>query len=241
MKNFCFYPNEFPKTGEEVLVKIISNDDNIINVELIEYNKMGLLIIKESNRKAYKKLKPLIILNKEVIVNVSEVNNDNITLFLNCTVSQDMNKFNDHKKIISLIENYSYIVQQPFIDLWKSIIYPLFDFNEVTTELLLNKAIQNFFCPEMNKLIIKKFGEIPKNNSYYFKLINPNKNGILEIKTKLINFQNSNENVEIKLEKTPEYKIIISGTNEKNHKNILDSLCKQFNENFIFEFINLTN
>jgi translation initiation factor 2 alpha subunit (eIF-2alpha) len=57
---FQFYNWDMPQIGENVIVKIISNDDGIVNAKLLEYDLSGLIIIREGSRKAYRKLKPLL-------------------------------------------------------------------------------------------------------------------------------------------------------------------------------------
>ena len=229
-----FYNWEYPSIDENVIVKVLSNDDEIITAELLEYNKTGLLIIKETKKKAFKKLKPLISIGNKVVVNVSDINDENITLHLNYSVSQDMSLFNQNSKLVSIFETISHKTKIDFDILWKTNIYPLQDKNINLTTTLIEKAHIGYFDNVINEIIMDKLITKIKHKVITFKIINPNDDGICRTKKVLTQFVNEN-NVEIKLVKTPEFQLIIN--DDQNEDIIKNKLSELFNESVMFQYL----
>jgi translation initiation factor 2 alpha subunit (eIF-2alpha) len=234
---FQFYTNDKPVVGEEVLIKIISKNNDIIQAKLLEYNLDGLLIIKERNRKAFKKLKPLIILNKEVIVEISEIDGENITLYLNSKISQDMSKFNHNKRVISIFETLSFKTKRDFYELWQQYIYPIM-LQDSTCNIylsLLELSRTNQLIDELDE-IVTKTKQVDNKSIIKFQIINPNQNGIIFIKEKLLELISKYQNIDIKLIKTPDYKVELIDYDENLINKFKDELALTFSQ-IIFKFL----
>lgn len=224
---FQFYNWDMPQIGENVIVKIISNDDGIVNAKLLEYDLSGLIIIREGSRKAYRKLKPLLAIDKEVTVEISEMTNKIITLHLDTKINQNLEKFNKNKRVISMFETLSHKTGRDFTNLWKDIIYPLQTQDTDIYDILKDKSEKKELLQELTDILMKSVKE-DKTTVHTFKIINPTDEGIYGTKRVLIDIMDKNKDINIKLKKTPEYNLEIYDNSEERIQEIKNTIKLAF-------------
>lgn len=200
-----FKKNILPSIGECVMIKVkeINLTDSYSIVDIIEYNKKGLLILSEVSNRRIKSIKKELPIDKLDVAIVLKVDTDKELIDLSKKrlsydeIQKCKDEFYKRKKILNIVDQEfvnNYII--PF----ENINGPIIDcLNK--KELFIDEKMSNFYeLYHKTQKQTEKISAIISITSY-------KENGISFIKNALKDGQKSSNDIEILLISSPEYSI----------------------------------
>ncbi|OHT11034.1 Eukaryotic translation initiation factor 2 alpha subunit family protein [Tritrichomonas foetus] len=169
-----WYPNEYPKEHEPVIVRLTRVDEMGIWVELLEYaSKEGMIPLGQYTTRKTRRVPKNVKVGKVDTALVSQVDSEkgNMDLTRQGLKEEDIEnaqkRFNDYKNLMNLIQYLcSKVNDAPFPDLVRQIVYPLhekygnayialqksYHQPEIVADLQLSPEIQKVLTEQVQKM-----------------------------------------------------------------------------------------
>lgn len=242
-----FYKNVYPNIDDIVICKINRIDNELIYVNLLEYNNIeGIVELKNASTRRKKKVKCTLKINRKYPLLVINIDKEKCYIDLSNKYLSDEDKDNSLKKynnyflVLKIFKNFMKLINKNYTEddyinyanktIWNINKNKCYDY--LLENYYAHTKFNSFNLNESENILLNDslkniIGEFNIESKLIFTLINPNYGGVLTIKKIFDNIHNYYNDSNISLVTTPEYEIKLISKNKKININNLIEIEKK--------------
>lgn len=234
----------FPEEGELVVCKVIKIHPNSVLMNLIEYNKNGMVHVSEVASRWVRDIREFLREGQYVICKVMEVENEHIHLSVKRVRKEEeigkLNEFKKEKKAEKLLELAASSLKKNLDQAYEEVGYKLQDifgslyrgleFAWKNPGLLERKGIPKPWVKSLHEITSKSFTEKVYEIKAELSLVSYASNGVEIIKTALLTISKK-YNLQVKYLSAPKYLLFGKGKNYKQLEAKIEKASKEIIHN----------
>jgi len=160
-----FYPSEFPKVGDIVMVKITEIGEDMIYCNILEYDRLGMLSYSEISRRKVRRVRQFIRVGNQEAMEVIDVNLDKGYIDLSRKQISDADTETCLAKYTAAKRMYTYFYRwskKSAENLIEKVLWPNYrpDQNDIYGELITNQDWQEQLPTDLQKTMQEDFYKI---------------------------------------------------------------------------------